>query len=217
MNFFGHAFIAVQRGGNAAFVLGSMLPDLATMLGTAQPASSHPELDAGIRFHHDTDAAFHGAATFVALNRLALSELRASGVRKGTARAVAHVGIELLLDLVLSDSPRATAGYRCALEAAAELNRWLSWPEQATAARFASLCAELARRPPAAADAPASAVTRRLHQALAWRPRLCILKQDANAVQSWVDAWYPQVAQARPQLLSEINARLLRRSGHLAE
>ena len=70
MNFFGHALVAERdeatRGAvRAEFVLGSMLPDFASMLRLRPPRATSATLEAGLRFHHRTDAAFHGSRSFL--------------------------------------------------------------------------------------------------------------------------------------------------------
>ena len=70
MNFFGHALLAQRneaaRGSiRAEFVLGSMLPDFASMLRLRPPGAAADALQAGMRFHHQTDDAFHGSRSFL--------------------------------------------------------------------------------------------------------------------------------------------------------
>jgi hypothetical protein len=84
-------------------VLGAVLPDLASMAGVRvdRPRITGP-LAAGIRFHHVADAAFHGEGAFVAGTIALRRDLDAAGVRPASARAIAHVGWELLLDGTLA-------------------------------------------------------------------------------------------------------------------
>src|SRR3954452_22349226 len=108
MNFFGHALIAQRaettRGPiRSEFVLGAMLPDFASMLRTRPPFSTLDALSAGLWFHHRTDDAFHGSPSFLQFSGDASRFLSDRGVARGTARAVAHVGVELLLDAAFAD------------------------------------------------------------------------------------------------------------------
>src|SRR5262245_25639403 len=98
MNYYAHARLASRRCDDAHFVLGAMLPDWTAWVGARLVRVDHPGLAAGIRFHHATDAAFHGGRRFAALVREAVDRLRAAGLERGPARGAAHVGIELLLD-----------------------------------------------------------------------------------------------------------------------
>src|ERR1700753_2862807 len=118
MNFFGHAVVATWRSESDGFVLGAILPDFATMLGTRPPAVAHPELERGVTFHHDTDRVFHDTATFKRLQLEARRTLREMGLPRPSALAVGHIGVEILLDATLADDPRGVAGYLAALGAA---------------------------------------------------------------------------------------------------
>ncbi|PYN43326.1 MAG: hypothetical protein DME00_27150, partial [Candidatus Rokuibacteriota bacterium] len=129
MNFFGHTVLAVRRSTEPAFVLGSMLPDFATMIRARPPRPAHAEIDSGMQFHWRTDEVFHRSAAFLTLTHQAVVWLSARGVRSGSALAVAHIGVEVLLDAALSDDRRAQRAYRAALEGAAhdELGQYVGW------------------------------------------------------------------------------------------
>src|SRR6202040_922306 len=99
------------------FVLGAMLPDFCSMLGLREPCAQDRVLATGIHFHHITDRAFHDLAIFRRLCREATAVLGARGVARGTARAVAHVGVELLLDAVLAEAAAARSAYVAGLRA----------------------------------------------------------------------------------------------------
>src|SRR5215467_16252125 len=120
MNFFGHAAVAAWQSPDRAFVLGSMLPDFATMIAAHPPAAAHAQMDAGIRFHHRTDEVFHRSLAFRELAGAAFAWLVARGARRASARAVAHVGVELALEGPLSRSATARDAYLAALDGAAE-------------------------------------------------------------------------------------------------
>ena len=114
MNFFGHAVIASRsdaaRGSvRAEFVLGSMLPDFASMLRMRPPRVTSRALEEGLRHHHATDDAFHGSESFLEFSRHASIFLGARGLSRGSARAVAHVGVELIVDGALDHCARMEA------------------------------------------------------------------------------------------------------------
>ncbi|MDB4989244.1 MAG: hypothetical protein JWN04_4422 [Myxococcaceae bacterium] len=124
MNFIGHATVALWQRADPEFVLGSMLPDFASMAGTRLGADSaqvsdarHDALRGGIALHHRTDEAFHGAPAFVSLQQGALDQLSALGIARGTARAVAHVGVEMFIDGELIRAPEVADAYTKALHA----------------------------------------------------------------------------------------------------
>src|SRR6187431_2746251 len=102
VNFFGHAVMAALENDAPRFVLGAMLPDLTTMAGARLERVHDDEVAAGVAHHHEIDRAFHGCAPFVRMCASALEELEARGVSRAAARAVGHVGSELLIDGALS-------------------------------------------------------------------------------------------------------------------
>src|SRR2546426_388483 len=67
VNFFGHTVVAVTRSTEPAFVLGSMLPDFATIIRARPPRTEHTDLDSGMQFHWRTDEVFHRSAAFLTL------------------------------------------------------------------------------------------------------------------------------------------------------
>jgi hypothetical protein len=117
MNFFSHAAVARSFSEDPEFVLGAMLPDFVSMLGARLPEVTHVTLARGVRFHHVTDHVFHDLEVFRMLSRDAHAELRERGLGRGASRAVAHVGIEILLDMTLGQSAPAQAAYLSGLEA----------------------------------------------------------------------------------------------------
>lgn len=205
MNFFGHAVLAARGGNNAPFVLGAMLPDLAAMVGSKVPAVRGAELDAGVRFHYLTDHAFHDSAVFRALSSRAFEQLTALGVARGPARAVAHVGIELLLDAALSEvAPEGLSAYRAALRAAPRLKRSIEWPARRQGLRFSFLCRTLRNRPPAARDAEPTVLSERLDRLLAGRPRLRLGSGDVARVALWSRGARSGVFHAAEGLLDDL-------------
>src|SRR5690349_22770486 len=98
VNFFGHAVMAALENDAPAFVLGAMLPDLSSMAGARIERVHDETVAAGVAHHHRIDHAFHACAPFVRLCSSALETLEARGVSRAAARAVGHVGSELLLD-----------------------------------------------------------------------------------------------------------------------
>ncbi|MEM9564360.1 MAG: hypothetical protein AAGA93_17180 [Actinomycetota bacterium] len=123
MNFAGHVEVArdgsLVRGDNEArFHLGAVLPDLAAMGRfrlLARP--DDPDITAGIDIHHRTDDAFHRHRWFRDTSGAVVRRLDRAGVPRGAARAVGHVGIELLLDGHLLRQP---GGLGPAVDAAIE-------------------------------------------------------------------------------------------------
>ena len=211
MNYFGHTVLAVRRSSEPAFVLGSMLPDFATMIGARPPGVEHADIESGMQFHWRTDEVFHQSPAFLALTHQALTWLSARGVQRGSALAVAHIGVEVLLDAALAGDDRAQAAYRAALEgaSAAELGRHIGWTSDTARARFASLRERLLARGPIAGDIAPETVAARLRYALAGRPRLSLDDASVLTVRDWARIARPDVDACAAPLVREL-AELLR-------
>jgi hypothetical protein len=211
MNFFGHAAIAGRFERDPEFVLGAMLPDFCGMLGLRVPDPLAGTLARGVHFHHLTDHAFHELPRFQGLYRAAAAQLDARGVRRGTARAVAHVGVELLLDAELAENDDACALYFAAL-ATARAPDPLAGPafgplERERLGRLAGTLSErgVATRP------TTELVVMRLERALAGRPRLAILPPDSPKITEWVELFRDGVVASAPALVSELTSEIERR------
>jgi hypothetical protein len=121
VNVLGHSHVALALGADSpAYVLGAVLPDLASM---ARVRLDRSRLDGavaeGVRCPLATDTAFHTQPAFVAGARAIRDDLRDQGVAAGPARAIGHVGWELLLDGTLLASAASDA-YERALAAASD-------------------------------------------------------------------------------------------------
>jgi len=210
MNYLGHAAVATWRSQDRAFVLGAMLPDLATMIGARPPATTHAGLDAGMRFHYRTDEVFHRSVGFRELTRSAFDWLLARAVERGRARAIAHVGVELLLDADLSQTEAVRRAYLAALHGgvAPELGRHLSWASPEGARGFEDLRTRLLARG-VTADAPAPEVTsQRLRRALSARPRLALDDAATLVALDWLTVAQPQVTARAAGLAREVAEHL---------
>jgi hypothetical protein len=211
MNYFGHTVLAVRCGGDRAFVLGAMLPDFAAMIRARPPRVDHAAIDSGMRFHWRTDEVFHRSADFRRLTRQAVDWLSARGVRSGSALAVAHVGVELLLDAALSGDEPAQRAYLGALKGAtdAKLGRHLTWTSDVERERFDHLRARLLDRGAIAGDIAPEIVAERLRRALADRPRLALDDAAVLAARDWASAARPGVSACAAPLVHELAAQLL--------
>src|SRR5690242_17401864 len=147
MNFFGHSALAAGhfaghepapgRDELALICIGAMLPDFLGMLRLRRPTVHDPSLERGVAFHHQTDHHFHELREFQQLSRGAFAWLSERGMPRGPARAVAHIGIEMLLDEVLADGNAEREAYRAALRA--PLAGRLSFPTPSDAERLDGL------------------------------------------------------------------------------
>jgi hypothetical protein len=210
MNFFGHAAMAERFSHEPAFVLGAMLPDFSSMLRLRPPEVSHPEVARGIRFHHLTDEAFHHLVVFRDLTTDAMRFLAERGVPRGTRRAVAHVGVELLLDVELSQDERARAAYLEGLRAARDraIVGTLSWPADQQE-RLERLAARLEERSDSAKPST-QVMAERLVRTLSDRPKLAIHDAARPHVADWVELWRARVVASTPALVLELTRTLER-------
>lgn len=205
MNFFGHSVVARLKSAEPGFVLGAMLPDFATMIAARPPSSSHDAVGPGIDFHHATDDVFHRAKTFLDLQKGAFESLRYRGVNRGGARAVAHIGVELLLDAHLAHDPGARDGYESAIREGepSSLGKFIDWNHATDEARYAELRDRLEQygvHP--GTDAPALAA--RLARILAGRPRLAIDAREQQLVRAWIEDTEEEVVERAETLMREV-------------
>jgi len=208
VNFFGHASAAAWYDDRPAYVLGAMVPDLQGMLGLEPPGWLDPAVEAGVRLHHATDAAFHGLPLVVELMAAARRELTVAGVSRGPARAVAHVGTELVLDEALAADSRAVSIYVAALRLGAAPHAPLRWRAPDDTERFRKLAGALAERSVSTVGAPAAALAARLQRVLAPRPRLALSDAETGLVSEWVVAARPRVVGCASRIASELRSRL---------
>jgi hypothetical protein len=215
LNFFAHAYVALWRRRDPPFVLGAMLPDFSGMLGLGMLDPSDRELAAGIEYHHATDAAFHRAPLFVALCAQAIAELTAAGVARGSARAVGHVGTELILDGLLSGDVDARAAYTQALQVALDERTPTRLNLQGRSAeRWREGMTRLSAAPvPQGYRDPAFACAR-LHWILGQRPRLATRDQDLPSVLAFLQACQARLTSDAPVLLEQVRAGLIRADAH---
>jgi hypothetical protein len=192
MNFFSHAWVAARIRTDPAFVLGAMLPDLATMLGARLELPADPTLAAGVRFHHATDAAFHASEGFQRWNRTGVEDLLALELPRGPARGAAHVGVELLLDAALARVPGcATAAYRAALAAPAADS--IQWRDARLRGDFEDLRERLARPSRERTRSTEKLLAERIERILAPRRRLRLAASHRGSVARWLRATRPRI------------------------
>ena len=205
MNYFGHAAVASWHSTEPATVLGSMLPDFATMSRTRLAEPTDPAIATGIDLHHRTDSAFHHLPPVLALMRELDDRLEAGGCARGPRRAVAHIGVELLLDGVLVAEP----AYREAYESALALHpSGVRFRDEGDAERFAVLHARLREYGvPDDLKKPES-IVHRMHRMLAHRPLLAPNAADLVAIRTALAAHQPRVEVAAATVVRAMRAAL---------
>jgi hypothetical protein len=217
VNFFALALIAARRREQPAWILGSMVPDLASMAGLRLQTVSNPGrlgrlLAEGVDFHHRCDDAFHGAPIFVELMDAAHAELEARGMGGGAAMAIGHVGVELLLDGCLVTRHGVPNSYREAMALSAAAGEDLEWrdgtPEHSL--RWQAMCKRLSSAPVPEGYADPRFVADRLVQILSRRPMLAVEPGNEPLVFEWAKRWIPKVAAREQALLDQVEDRLAR-------
>lgn len=205
MNYFGHAAVASWHGGSPGAVLGAMLPDFASMTGVRLAEATDGEIARGIALHHATDSVFHQAPAVLALMRELDGRLDAEHVARGPRRAVAHIGVELLLDGLLVREP----GYRAAYVAAlAHDPAGVQFREAGDHGRFGALRTRLqSYGVPDDLEDPAS-IVHRLHRMLMHRPLLAPSASDLHGIRAALVAHRPRVEVAADTVLRAVRAGL---------
>lgn len=208
MNFVGHiatGLRAASDGDDPAFLVGTALPDFASMSRTRLGPAVGP-LGGGIALHHATDHAFHAEGWFLDLERDLRERFRDDGLPDGAARACAHVGPELLLDGALLGDPSIASGVTTVYERIAEpdddivdlvpihdRDRWR-----------AHLVGVATGLDPFTYGDPAS-VAQRLHAITSRRPRLAFDDTLVGAVSARMTAVQPHIASSAPGVLDRVS------------
>lgn len=204
MNFYAHLVAASWQSEDPAFALGAMLPDFANMASfRLQP--EQPESTAeGVAFHHHSDKAFHSLALFREQEKWTLQHLLDAGLRRGPARGVAHVGVELCLDGALIG--QADTLYLAALEAA--LVAPLTWESPSDGDSFRRLIARLREIGVPHGYRDPDVVSRRLVQIFAPRPLLALQEEEAPVLERAMPAVHDRVNGVSGRVMSSLRSKL---------
>lgn len=216
MNFFGHAALAASHFTEQdpplyglllpTVCVGAMLPDFIGMLRLGRPTIHDAALATGVAFHHGTDEVFHELTSFHRLSRQAFAWLSDHDMPRGPARAVAHIGIEMLLDEVMAAEEAARDAYRAALRV--PLAPLLSFPTPTDAERLAALQEALLTRAVDYTQPTPELVAERIRRTLAGRPRLATDDGGQALLGTWVRLTRPLVLAEAPEVLATLRARL---------
>lgn len=209
MNFVGHAHFARRIDSAPRFLLGAMLPDLASMSGARLLAQDEPTIAAGVRDHHTVDDVFHATPSFVHLQVVAHAELTARGVGWGASRAVAHVAPELFLDGLLLEDDETLEHYREAVKEAgrAETQRAMRFVGEG-AQRFVTVHQRLANYGPPHGYRDPKFVGDILVRILRDRPRLALRPEEIPALEAVLPDLFRQVTDIAPRLFEELSEGL---------
>jgi len=183
-----------------------MLPDFIGMLRLGRPELDDAVLARGVAFHHKTDEAFHELPSFVRLSRQAFAWLSERSLPRGPARAVAHIGVEMLLDEAFAVDRGARDAYRAALTVS--LDRLLTFPSPTDATRLGTLQAALLERSNSSLGVGPDIVAERIRRTLAGRPRLAIDDSAQGLLTLWVASTRPLVTAEAPQVFASLRLLL---------
>lgn len=201
MNYFGHVAVASWSTGSAEARLGAMLPDFANMCRAHLEPEQGSQVAAGIALHHATDAAFHDLPPVTALMRELDDRLAHGGCARGPRRAVAHVGVELLLDGVLVDE----AAYREAYSTAIASDAPVAWTADG-GTRFAMLRSRLRSYGVPDDLRTVDGIVARLARILAPRPLLAPSSDDLRAIHAALRGQQPRVEVAAETVMRCLRA-----------
>jgi hypothetical protein len=188
LNFFSHAVLAFSARDEPEFWLGAMVPDFFSMAGIPCTAHAYGHLGAGMAFHHRSDDVFHRHATFTGWQRAAFEWLTTAGVERGPARAVAHMGVELLLDAELCKIAAYRTNYLRAL-ATSEIASKLHACTTQHAHGFYCVRGRLIHFGAEFHVFSDTDIATRFARILARRPRLALAPSELPAVTEWVTAF----------------------------
>ena len=206
------AVAALARPGASLDLLaGSALPDVASMGRVRLQARPQrgTDLAEGVDLHHRTDSLFHRHPWFTDLSQRVTAALTGNGVARGPARAVGHVGVELLLDgrlLAEPDHARLVGAGLASLAPPDEQVVALVAPEHHPRWRL-TLERVASHRPPAAHHQPA-AVADRLHRMLAHRRRLALPGEAVATVATVLAAHRNEIDDGAESLVVELADQL---------
>lgn len=148
---------------------------------------------------------FHRLPVVVALMRELDERLERAGCARGPRRAVAHIGVELLLDGVLVGDTAYRESYLAGL---AHDAAGVRWRDPGDDARFAVLLARLRSYGVPDDLRRADDIAARLQRMLAHRPLLAPSASDLVAIRSSLAAHQPRVEVAADTVLRALRAGL---------
>jgi len=205
VNFFGHAAVASWSDPAAGRAMGAMLPDFATMCRSRLGEPSDAMVASGVALHHATDAAFHRLAPVTALMRELDDRLAFLGCARGPRRAVAHIGVELMLDGVLVSE----AGYRaCYLAGLDHGNRGVRWVDTEGPRYFEFLLERLRRHGVPDDLQRIESIAQRLQRILGHRPLLAPSPADMAAIVVAMREQRPRIEIAAETVMRALRAAM---------
>ncbi len=206
MNFYGHLVTASWHSESADFALGAMLPDFATM-AQASLLPHKNKYSKGVIFHHVGDRVFHRLPEFRAQEKWVLQFLIEAGLRRGPARAVAHVGVELILDGALVGDSANDQLYRDALDQAAVHPP--VFDDAMATLRFAKLITRLREMGPPIGYRDPGTLAKTMGKILSPRPLLRLSSEDSEILSDVMATLHKHVCASCTGIMNAMAAELL--------
>lgn len=207
MNFYSHIAVASLFTEDRRVALGAVLPDLASLVGAKPPRTDCPRLRRGYALHHATDRIFHAVDPFRRAEVAESQELQRLGMRRGTARATAHVGLEIVLDEALADDvpTRQLLGETLISATPEALGQYVKWSADGEAAHFEALRQRLwtltKGLPP---PLNATLLAERLSRTLEHRPKLAVRADDRAILNCWADGVKQRWCNVWPDVMAQV-------------
>lgn len=216
MNFFGHSVLAAWISDDPRVALGSMLPDFASIIRGRAIESKHPAVKRGIELHHQCDRVFHNSDTFLELQAAGRTQLERAGVRNGPRLAVAHVGLELILDAELRHGPGRLERYQRALLVGREFAPSLSFTSASRKGldpltlrvAYDELLETLTSRILYLTPHSPQDLVERLTRILSPRQRLRPIQSEQVAMLAWAEMTWPEVARRTEAWMNDLAKQL---------
>lgn len=188
LNYFGHACVTSQLEDDPRIVYGSMLPDFCGMAKAGPCKSADPKTSQGVSLHYEVDRHFHSAPLFLQYMARGAAELRQEGLSKGAARAIAHVGVELLLDGIYMETSAFCDPYLRALEVSQSVLATLNKPAGDRFSQLAKVASAVVQGGVPNRLRDERRVADLLFQILQRRPRIAFSRDKLPAVTTWLTA-----------------------------
>jgi hypothetical protein len=206
LNFVAHVCVASYFSQDAAVGFGALLPDFVSLLGLKSPTTRHPGIAYGVNLHHLTDAAFHELHSFRETCNVEAAELRRLGIPRGPAQAVAHVGIEFLLDDALAEDAPTQSFFTSSLRAGSPeaLGSILDWTSSEQAERFDRLRQQVCSIEQPNGPLASSLIAERIARTLRNRPKLAVPPTQQTIVLNWVQSIRGRMNGLFPELIEQV-------------
>jgi len=216
MNFYGHATIAYQHTPAPPYILGSMFPDFVSMSGNRVKRICDDVISDGVALHQATDNAFHRSPIFIELCSEAAKTLNRNGVKSGSARAVAHAGIELFLDGSIEYDQDVCDAYHEALDFAgtSQIQEKILWRSDADHERWQLVIERLQTVNIPDRYRDPGFVVQRLVNMLVFRPQLALSESELVSVEQWAERMQPLIEEKSTEMMWHVYQGLQRMGVH---